>query len=154
MANFNTEGLSELVGRMERLGEGMNVDLVNKMLDAGAEVVELAWRQATEDAGHIFSRQMYESIGFAAEPKKLGEAFYKDVYPQGTDTKTGVRNMEKAMWAHYGRHNSERALKRRHYKYVKEREGSFFVDKAEAMSWDHVVPAMEAVFDNYIYEKG
>lgn len=133
MARFDMSGLDDTIREMQRMGE-QSGKAAKAMLQAGAEKVKAAWRKATEAHELVDTGDMLESIGFRREPKQIGDALSIDIYPQGKDRK-GVRNAEKAFILHYG--TSSRAATR-------------FIDDADAMSEAEAIPAMEAVWDEYI----
>lgn len=133
MARFDVTGLEDTIREMRRLGEESG-DAARAMLQAGAEKVKGAWRKATEAHGLVDTGDMLESIGFARNPKKIGDMMSVDIYPQGTDRK-GVRNAEKAFILHYG---------------TSSRPATRFIDDADAMSEAEAIPAMEEIWDRYI----
>lgn len=133
MARFDVRGLEETIREMQRMGQESG-DAARAMLQAGAEKVKAAWRKATEAHGLVDTGDMIESIGFAREPKKAGDIMSIDIFPQGRDRK-GVRNAEKAFILHYG---------------TSRRPATRFIDDADAMSEAEVVPAMEAIWDEYV----
>lgn len=133
MARFDMSGLEETIRDMQRMGQ-QSGNAAKAVLQAGAEKVKVAWRAATEAHGLVDTRDMLESIGFARNPKQIGDMLSIDIYPQGRDRK-GVRNAEKAFILHYGtsRHPATR-----------------FIDDADAMSEAEAIPAMEEIWDQYI----
>lgn len=133
MARFDMSGLEETIRDMQRMGQ-QSGNAAKAVLQAGAEKVKAAWRAATEAHGLVDTRDMLESIGFARNPKQIGDMLSIDIYPQGRDRK-GVRNAEKAFILHYGtsRHPATR-----------------FIDDADAMSEAEAIPAMEEIWDQYI----
>lgn len=133
MARFDMSGLEETIRDMQRMGQ-QSGNAAKAMLQAGAEKVKAAWRAATEAHGLVDTGDMLESIGFARNPKQIGDMLSIDIYPQGRDRK-GVRNAEKAFILHYGtsRHPATR-----------------FIDDADAMSEAEAIPAMEEIWDQYI----
>lgn len=133
MARFDMSGLDDVIREMRRMGEESG-DAAKAMLQAGAESVKSAWRQAAEDHNLRDTGDMIESIGFNSEPKKIGDVMSIDIYPQGTDRK-GVRNAEKAFVLHYG---------------TSKMEAKRWVDDADRYSETTAIPAMEAVWDGYI----
>lgn len=133
MARFDVSGLEETIREMQRLGQESG-DAAKAMLQAGAEKVKAAWRWATESHGLVDTGDMLESIGFARNPKQIGDMMSIDIYPQGKDRK-GVRNAEKAFILHYG--TSKIAPTR-------------FVDDADKRSEAEVIPAMEEIWDKYV----
>ena len=131
MALFEAEGFDELVADLKK-----NADLLDsaapEMLQAGADVVADAWRDAIQSHGLIDTGDMLDSVAPAnlvnsSTEKKIA------VYPQGRDRK-GVRNAEKAFINHYG---------------ASRRKATHFVDDAETKAEGPAVEAMAAVW----YEK-
>ena len=133
MARFIMIGLDDVIRDMARMGEKSG-DAAKAMLFAGAEKVKSAWRSAVESHGLVDTGDMLESIGYARKTKEIGDALSIDIYPQGTDRK-GVRNAEKAFILHYG---------------TSSRPGTRFVDDADRMSEAEAIPAMEAVWGQFI----
>ena len=131
MARFDMSGLDEIINRMRTLESGAE-DVERAMIEAGAREVAEAWKRAAEEHGLRDTGEMIESIG----PGKIhkGGLIYCDIYPQGVDRK-GVRNAEKAFRLHYG-WSSFKATR--------------WVDDADAYSEATAVPAMAAVWEEFI----
>jgi len=136
MARFDMSGLDETIRELRRLGEESGPVAV-AMLQAGAEEVKKAWRQAAEENDLVDTGDMLESIGYAKQPVDIGGALAIDIYPQGRDRK-GVRNAEKAFILHYG---------------TTKLNATRWVDDADAISEQTAVPAMQKVFDDWIQSK-
>lgn len=126
-------GLDETIREMRRMGEASGA-LAKAMLQTGAERVKDAWRQSATEHDLIDTGDMLDSIGFAAEPQDIGGALSIDIYPQGKDRK-GVRNAEKAFMLHYG---------------TSDIKPTRWVDDADKLSEETAVPAMQAVFDEFV----
>ena len=131
MALFEAEGFDELIADLKK-----NADLLDsaapEMLQAGADVVADAWRDAIQSHGLIDTGDMLDSVAPAnlvnsSTEKKIA------VYPQGRDRK-GIRNAEKAFINHYG---------------ASRRKATHFVDDAETKAEGPAIEAMAAVW----YEK-
>lgn len=133
MARFDTSGLDDTIREMRKLGEESG-EAATAMLQAGAEGVKKAWRLAAEEHGLRDFGDMIESIGFARKPKDIGGIKEIDIYPQGKDRK-GVRNAEKAFILHYG---------------TSKLDATYWVDDADRYSEDFAIPAMQAVWDEYV----
>lgn len=133
MARFDVSGLDETIEEMKRLGQ-MTGRTVDAMLMAGAEEVRKAWRQSAEEHRHRDTGDMIASIGFARKPKEIGSIRTIDIYPQGKD-KRNVRNAEKAFILHYG---------------TTKIRGSRWVDDADKISEQTVVPAMIRVWEQFL----
>ena len=133
MARFDVSGLDETIEEMKRLGQ-MTGQTADAMLMAGAEEVRKAWRQSAEEHRHRDTGDMIASIGFARKPKEIGSILTIDIYPQGKD-KRNVRNAEKAFILHYG---------------TTKIRGSRWVDDADKISEQTVVPAMIRVWEQFL----
>ena len=101
MATMDTTGLDELIRDMRRMGE-YSGEQANKMVLAAGEVIKDSWIQEAQKRRLRKSGQMIGSIGYAKDVKDIGGVKYTDVYPQGKDSKTGVRNAQKAFILHFG----------------------------------------------------
>lgn len=133
MARFDVSGLDETIEEMKRLGQ-MTGRTVDAMLMAGAEEVRKAWRQSAEEHRHRDTGDMIASIGFARKPKEIGSIRTIDIYPQGKD-KRNIRNAEKAFILHYG---------------TTKIRGSRWIDDADKISEQTVVPAMIRVWEQFL----
>ena len=133
MARFDVSGLDETIEEMKRLGQ-MTGRTADAMLMAGAEEVRKAWRQSAEEHRHRDTGDMIASIGFARKPKEIGSIRTIDIYPQGKD-KRNIRNAEKAFILHYG---------------TTKIRGSRWVDDADKISEQTVVPAMIMVWEQFL----
>lgn len=133
MARFDVSGLDETIEEMKRLGQ-MAGQTADAMLMAGAEEVRKAWRQSAEDHRHRDTGDMIASIGFARKPKEIGSIRTIDIYPQGKD-KRNIRNAEKAFILHYG---------------TTKIRGSRWIDDADKISEQTVVPAMIRVWEQFL----
>ena len=133
MARFDVSGLDETIEDMKRLGQ-MTGQTADAMLMAGAEEVRKAWRQSAEEHRHRDTGDMIASIGFSRKPKEIGSIRTIDIYPQGKD-KRNIRNAEKAFILHYG---------------TTKIRGSRWVDDADKISEQTVVPAMIRVWEQFL----
>ncbi len=133
MARFDVSGLDETIEEMKRLGQ-MTGQTADAMLMAGAEEVRKAWRQSAEEHRHRDTGDMIASIGFSRKPKEIGSIRTIDIYPQGKD-KRNIRNAEKAFILHYG---------------TTKIRGSRWVDDADKISEQTVVPAMIRVWEQFL----
>ena len=133
MARFNVSGLDETIEEMKRIGQ-MTGRTADAMLMAGAEEVRKAWRQSAEEHRHRDTGDMIASIGFARKPKEIGSIRTIDIYPQGKD-KRNIRNAEKAFILHYG---------------TTKIRGSRWIDDADKISEQTVVPAMIRVWEQFL----
>ena len=133
MARFDVSGLDETIEDMKRLGQ-MTGQTADAMLMAGADEVRKAWRQSAEEHRHRDTGDMIASIGFARKPKEIGSIRTIDIYPQGKD-KRNIRNAEKAFILHYG---------------TTKIRGSRWIDDADKISEQTVVPAMIRVWEQFL----
>ena len=133
MARFDVSGLDETIEEMKRLGQ-MTGQTADAMLMAGADEVRKAWRQSAEEHRHRDTGDMIASIGFARKPKDVGSIRSIDIYPQGKD-KRNIRNAEKAFILHYG---------------TTKIRGSRWIDDADKISEQTVVPAMIRVWEQFL----
>ena len=133
MARFDVSGLDETIEEMKRLSH-MTGQTADAMLMPGAEEVRKAWRQSAEEHRHRDTGDMIASIGFASTPKDVGCIRSIDIYPQGKD-KRNIRNAEKAFILHYG---------------TTKIRGSRWVDDADKISEQTVVPAMIRVWEQFL----
>jgi len=92
-------GLDKLSDDLYNLAKSVDGELVQDMLDAGAEVAVDEWKKAITDAGHIETGSMHDSV--AAKLPKNKNLLAREIYPQGKD-KNGVRNAHKAYILNYG----------------------------------------------------
>lgn len=108
-----------------------------EMLDAGSEVVVDAWKEAITEAGHAPPGKSKRATGEllnSVRPgkiKKKGEAYIREIYPQGRDRKK-QRLAEIAFVLHYG---------------TSKMPGDHFVDAAEEKAEEAANRAMEEVWN-------
>lgn len=155
MARFNTSGFDEIIREVTALGAGTE-EVGRRMLQAGAEEVQKAWRAAARKHGLKDTGAMIESIGYAKEPKTVSGIRSIDIYPQGKDRK-GVRNAEKAFILHYGTSSKASQKKgeltawRKHKKYRNPGiPATHWVDDADDMSAEPVKNAFETIWDDFL----
>ena len=133
MARFDTGGIEDIIREMERLGQGVG-PVAEEMVNAAVEEIKEQWKIAAALHGHRRTGEMIESIGFGPGPVKAAGILYRDVYPQGTDSK-GVRNATKAFVLHYGRSNMP---------------GSYWVDDADENSAGPVQARIEEIWSRFL----
>ena len=133
MAQFSTDGLNEIMAEMADMHETTGETAV-EMLMAGAEEVKKAWQNQAASHGYHATGDMIESIGYAKEPRWVGEIRSIDIYPQGKDRK-GVRNAEKAYLLHYG---------------TSKIHGSHWVDEADQDAGPMVQDVFEKIWDRHL----
>ena len=133
MARFDTGGLDDLINEMQRMGQDTG-EVAEEMVNAAVEEIREAWRKSAQEHGHHDTGAMIESIGIGPGPVRAGGILYRDVYPQGTDSK-GVRNAEKAFILNYGKHNMP---------------ASHWVDDADEKSGAPVQAACQAIWDRFL----
>jgi len=127
MALFNGEGFDELVADLKKHADIIDL-AAPEMLQAGAEVVAEAWREAIRAHGLIDTSDMIDSVGPTEAITTSGERKIA-VYPQGRDRK-GVKNVEKAFVNHYG---------------ASRRKATHFVEDAETKAEAPATDAMASV---------
>ena len=132
MVTLDSSGFDDLIRELERANLG-NGQLAEAMVEAAADEIRGAWREAVQSHGLIDTGDMLESIGFPGPIKKIGDVLYQDVYPQGKDRK-GVRNAEKAFINHYGRKNLK---------------PTYFVDDANSRAEPRVAERLNKMWDDY-----
>ena len=137
MASFKTSGdvLDDIAKELSQLGEDVDGELGQEMLDEGAKIIEFHWVKSIKKHKHVETGAMVRSVGVAKGTKAKK---FRDIYPQGKDKK-GVRNAEKAFIAHYGKSGQL---------------GTHFIDEAEANAGAEVAVAMQEKLDKYIEKKG
>lgn len=133
MARLDTSGLDDLIAEMERMGQSSG-DVAEAMVDAAAVVIRDAWKETAEKYDLHDTGDMIRSIGFPTPPQKIGAAIFRDVYPQGKDSK-GVRNAEKAFLLHYG---------------TSRIKAKYWVDEAEAISGPRVQERLEEIWGEFL----
>ena len=136
MALFNGGGFDELLADLKK-----DADLLDtaapEMLQAGANVVADAWRDAIRANDLIDTGDMLDSVG-PSDAVNTDREKKIAVYPQGRDRK-GVRNAEKAFINHYG---------------ASRRKATHFVDDAETKAEGPAVEAMAAVWYSKLESEG
>lgn len=137
MASLKSSGdiIGDIAKELVKLGEDVENQLGQEMLDEGAQIIEYNWCKAIKKHGHVDTGDMVNSIGAA---KKTKGRNFREIYPQGKDHK-GQRNAEKAFVLHYGRSG---------------RNGSRFVDEAEADSDSECANMMQEKLNEYLNKKG
>lgn len=137
MASFKTSDdvLDEIAKELSQLGEAVDGELGQKMLDEGAKIVTSEWRRSINNHKHMKSYSMVRSVGVA---KGTRAKKFRDIFPQGKDEK-GVRNALKAFRTNYGKSGIN---------------GSHFVDEAETNAKAKVAAVMQDKLDKYIEKKG
>ena len=128
-------GIDKLADDLKKMGEFENEDLIDKMLDAGAEKTVEEWKTEIEVQKLVKTGDMRDSVGVSKKTKKGSK---REIYPQGKDRK-GSDNAQKAYILHYGKST---------------KKGTRFIDnintKAEVTSYI----AMQDVFNDYLKTKG
>lgn len=133
MARFDTGGLDELIQQMQRMGQDEG-PVAEEMVNAAVEAIRDEWKKSAQSHGHHDTGEMIESIGIGPGPVRAGSILYRDVYPQGVDSK-GVRNATKAFVLNYGKHNMP---------------ASHWVDDAEDKCAAPVQAACQAIWDRFL----
>ena len=137
MASFKTSDdvIDDIAKELSQLGEAVDGELGQKMLDEGAKIIEFHWVKSIKTHKHVDTGAMVSSVGVAKGTKVKK---FRDIFPLGKDEK-GVRNALKAFRTNYGRSGIN---------------GSHFVDEAEANAKAEVAVAMQDKLDKYIEKKG
>lgn len=137
MASFKTSGdvLDDIAKELSQLGEDVDGELGQEMLDEGAKIITSEWKRSINKHNHMKTHSMVKSVGVA---KGTRAKKFRDIFPQGKDEK-GVRNALKAFRTNYGKSGIN---------------GSHFVDEAEANAKAEVAVAMQEKLDKYIEKKG
>lgn len=137
MASFKTSDdvLDDIAKELSQLGEAIDGELGQEMLDEGAKIIEYHWVKSIKKHNHVDTGDMARSVGVSKGTKAKK---FRDIFPQGRDEK-GVRNAEKAFIAHYGKSGQL---------------GTRFIDEAEASAKAEVAVAMQDKLDKYIKKKG
>ena len=125
--------IKEMVALGERTGEG-----AHRMLHVAAERMKFEWIEMIDRYKFIASGEMREKVGYPRKPKEVEDVLSIDVYPQGKDSKTGVRNAEKAFILHYGRSNMN---------------ATHFVDHIVSSSSDEIEELMIQAWRAFVMEK-
>lgn len=136
MARFDTTGIDEIIQNLQRMGQDSG-PVAEEMVNAAVEEIKQAWQDSAEAHGHRDTGALIDSIGFGPGPVRAGAILYRDVYPQGTDSK-GTRNAEKAFILHYG---------------CKRFPGSYWVDDADSKSAAPVEARIRAIWDSFIEQR-
>lgn len=142
-------GIDDLIKDIKELGDDID-EVADRMLDAGAEVLEDEWRQTIRRKGYVKTGAMRDSIGTKKNKKKKTA----DVFPQGSQkivTKTkGVKkvsNATKAYVLHHGRKSNPKtgrdAIK-----------ASYFVTEIQQKGGIRAKVAMEEILDEELKKKG
>ncbi len=137
MASFKTSGdvLDDIAKELAQLGEDIDGELGQEMLDEGAKIITSEWKRSINKHNHMDTHSMVKSVGVAKGTKAKK---FRDIYPQGKDKK-GVRNVEKAFVANCGKSGQL---------------GTHFIDEAETNAKAEVAVAMQDKLDKYIEKKG
>ena len=138
MADFKASGIAELAAEMKNLGQLDNGELVEKMLDAGAQVVKTEWengiRKTVKNKDRSSTGALEKSVKVDKKVTILQGVSSKNIAPSGKDSK-GVRNAEKAYILHYGKSGQPATL---------------FVDEIESKAEEKAVEEMQNVFNEFM----
>ena len=137
MARFDTSGLDDLISQMQKLGQDEG-PVAEEMVNAAVDVIRGEWRKSAEAHGHRDTGALIASIGLGPGPIRAGNIIFRDVYPQGSDSK-GTRNAEKAFILNYG---------------CKRFPGSHWVDDADFNSAEPVQAVCESIWDRFLKSEG
>ena len=150
MPRLDVRGLDELIADMTK--EPVRaVAKTGAMLLAGAETVKQGWRQSAKEHDLIDTGALFDSIGYAGEPKALGDVKFIEIYPQGKRSGGKTRQATVAYVLHYGTTGSAswRSKARLRHKKFTGRPGipaTHWVDRAEEIAAGPLVEAMVKVW--------
>lgn len=137
MPELKYDGIKDVIKEMVELGERTG-EGAHRMLRVAAERMKFEWIEMIDRYKFIASGEMREKVGYPRKPKEVEDVLSIDVYPQGKDSKTGVRNAEKAFILHYGRSNMNAA---------------HFVDHIVSSSSDDIEQLMIQAWRDFVTEK-
>lgn len=139
MAKFSTSVgmIDSIANELKNLGAEVENALGDEILDAGAEVAVTEWKNEIQRNGHVKTGDMLNSVK-AKKVSNSKRGNVREIFPQGKDRK-GVRNAEKARVLSNG---------------TSKKTGSHFADTAEKNAETKSVIRMQAVFDEYLKQKG
>lgn len=142
MADFKASGIADLATEMKRLGQLDNGELVEKMLNAGAQVVKTEWengiRKTVKNKDKRSTGELEKSVKVDKKVTLSQGVSSKNIAPSGKDSK-GVRNAEKAYILHYGKSGQAATL---------------FVDEVESKAEEKAVEKMQNVFNEFMKTEG
>lgn len=91
-------GAAELARDLQKLGD--NAPRIERdMLDAGGQIMSLAWQEAIDDHGFVLTGAMRAGVNHKL--RKIHGSQRAEITSEGTDGH-GVRNAAKAYILHYG----------------------------------------------------
>lgn len=137
MPELKYDGIKDVIKEMVELGERTG-EGAHRMLRVAAERMKFEWIEMIDRYKFIASGEMREKVGYPRKPKEVEDVLSIDVYPQGKDSKTGVRNAEKAFILHYGRSNMN---------------ATHFVDHIVSSSSDEIEQLMIQTWRDFVTEK-
>lgn len=149
MARFSTKGLEPVLEDMRRLDQlfGPTAD---RMLIAGAQAVQHAWRQEAERRRFRDTGAMIRAVGFPNKVTRASDIRSIDIYPQGKD-KTGKRHAEKAFILHYGVKGGKSQKRRKDKKFPGPGiPRTFWVDDADKAAEPLVLEAYTKIWDEFL----
>ena len=141
MAKIDTSGIDGFEEKFRQVAVSDRREMMEKILNAGADVYIESWKGSIEAHGHVRSRSMLESVGKIMHEKK-SEPNSIVIYSMGFDDH-GVRNATKAYVINYGKGGKKT-----------EHTGDKFVREAEKNAKDRADAAMQAALDDYLEKKG
>lgn len=161
MPRLSSEGIDALARELEQ--EPLRAALLTpKMLLAGAEVVRQGWKKAAEENKFRRTGGLIAAINYARSVKKLADAKYVEIYPQGKNSK-GTRYSAIAYILHFGTMGSQAlsnsasaraarlARKRLREKKYPGRPGipaTLWVNRAEELSANAAVEEMRRIWSD------
>lgn len=142
MAKLTVKGIDELEARLQALEKGLRSGAEVQMLQAGAAVLEEAWKGEIANRHHR-TGEMERNIG-RTEIQSGKDGLEISVYPMGTDSHR-ITNAQKAYILHHGRQPTKKG--------TKGIKGDRFVTAAEKAAKPRVYEAMQKALNDYVSGK-
>lgn len=138
MARVSMDGADAFINILEDVMD-IPDNVVMAMLNAEADVVVRAQKEAVENSGLVDTKQLRDSISRTNKLEAKGMEKYIEVYPQGV-RKDGIRNAEVGFINEYG-------APHRHIK------AAGWMEKANEKSADAAIDKAADVYDDYLRSK-
>lgn len=143
MASAKVTGITDVELQLNKLCDR---SMIKKIVMAGADAAIVEYKRQIQQAHHVRTGEMLESVGPGKYKESLGGGEVS-VYPQGYDHK-GVANAVKAYVINYGRGKPDGKRKRSH----KRKMGDKFITKNQSKIEAVTLAAMAAEQDRLIAE--
>lgn len=137
MPELKYDGIKDVIKEMVELGERTG-EGARRMLRVAAQQMKYEWVTMIDRYKFVKSGEMREKVGYPRKPKEVEDVLSIDVYPQGKDSKTEVRNATKAFFLHYGNSNMD---------------ATHFVDHIVSGSSDEIEQLMIQAWRAFVMEK-